>query len=325
MTAAEGAPSGCRSPAAPDPPHGASIRRVLLFGFAVIAILWAICVYAALTHEGADGGNRAVAGICGLGVLLTTLIAAAMFVHADRLERRVRAQQLKDAQNARDLQRLSSRLVEAHEEERRNVARELHDEIGQALTAIKMELAHVVRSQGRDEATGPLESARAATDAAIRSVHDLTQMLHPRILDELGLVAALETHVREFSRRTGIPTDLKHDAVESSPDSRVALCAYRIVQEALTNVARHAAASRCQVTLEHSRGAIRLTVEDDGKGFDSRTGGARGGVGLLGIQERVAACGGKYSVETGAGKGTRMMVELPLHAGSSALGSLGSA
>ena len=145
-------------------------------------------------------------------------------------------------QNARDLQRLSARLVEALEQERRAVARELHDEVGQALTAIKMELSHAERARPGELPVGALEAARVATDSALHTVRDLTRLLHPRILDELGLVAAVETLVREFSRRTGVATELDHDEVEGRLDARVSLCAYRIVQEALTNVGRHAAA-----------------------------------------------------------------------------------
>ncbi len=296
----------------PDSPAGQPrFRRMLLLGFGLMLLAWALCVYQAI-RAGPEGAQRGDVIADVLGLLLTAAVGVVVLVRAGLLERRIREQQVKDAQTARHLQRLSACLVDALEEERRSVARELHDEIGQALTAIKMELSHAERTQTPDGMTGPLASAKAATEGALHTVRDLTRMLHPRILDELGLIAALETHVRDFSRRTGIPVDLTHDGVESRINPRVALCAYRVVQEALTNISRHAAATRCRVSLTRVRDAIRLTIEDNGKGFDPQAVAPGGGVGLLGIQERAIGCGGKWALETGPGRGTRVSVELPV-------------
>ena len=180
MNSSDGARSVCRSPAARGPRRNPpTIWRALLFGFAPIVLAWAICLYLALAQRqavSAAGGGRGLVVLCGLGFLLTVSIAGAVLRRTVRLERGIRDQQVKDGQNASDLQRLSGRLVDVLEQERRHVARELHDEIGQALTAIKMELSRAERSQTAEATGGPLESARAATDSALHTVRDLTRM-----------------------------------------------------------------------------------------------------------------------------------------------------
>ncbi len=314
MTASDGVRSVCRPPApAGRHLHAPNQHLAILLGFTATLILWmtGLCWALGLFGTPFSGvvSTRLPIAVCAAGLVVTVLVAAVTL----RPERdgRARGRRAEDVHSARNLQRLSSRLVEAIEKERRHVARELHDEIGQALTAIKMELAQAERSQTPEGVSAALQSARTATDAALHAVRDLSRMLHPRILDDLGLAAALEMQVRDFSRRTGIPAQLSHDAVEHRADARVALCAYRIVQEALTNVGRHAAATRCDVSLSHHPGTLRVIVQDDGRGFDPQA-AAGDGVGLLGIQERVAGCGGRYSLETAPGRGTRLVVDLPL-------------
>ena len=251
--------------------------------------------------------TSAAAIVLGLG------IAFLVTHHAGDLETRIRQQLVKDAQNTRDLQRLSARIVGAQEEERRSIARELHDEIGQALTAIKVEVA--VAQRGLDAAgcaAHSLDDVRMITDHALQAVRDLSQLLHPALLEDMGLPAALDRYLRNFSTRTGIQAQLLQDRMEERLASQVEICAYRIVQEAMTNIVRHAEASSCRVYLQRLPNTLLLTVEDDGKGFDPKgAAGPPAGLGLLGVQERVSGLRGTFRLESQPGKGTRLTVELP--------------
>lgn len=250
----------------------------------------------------------------GLALVLSLLVAVAVTRHAGRLEARIREQAQQDLQNTRDLQRLSAKLVRAQEEERRTIARELHDEIGQALTAIKVELALAERS-GRttDRSDDAFREARSITDRALQQVRDLSQLLHPALLDDLGLPATMEWYLKRFSHRTGIRADLLQDRMEARLATEIETCVYRIAQEALTNVARHSDASTCRVYLQRLARTVLLTIEDDGKGFvvaEQQPAEGRG-LGLLGIQERVAGFRGTFRCESEPGRGTRLTVELP--------------
>jgi signal transduction histidine kinase len=222
---------------------------------------------------------------------------------------------LKDAENTRDLQRLSAKLVSAQEDERRAIARELHDEVGQALTAIKVELSLAGRGLAANAREGAaFEEARKLTDHGLQLVRDLSQMLHPAMLDDLGLPETVAWYLNAFSKRTGVRTELIQDRIEERLASEIETCLYRIVQEALTNVARHAEARSCRVYLQRLPRTVLLTVEDDGRGFPPRkgpAGEARRGLGLLGIEERVSGFRGSLTIETAPGKGTRLTVELP--------------
>jgi len=258
----------------------------------------------------------------GLAVLLGLGIAFLVTRYAAGLEARIRQQLLEDLKNKSDLQRLSARLVHAQEEERRAIARELHDEVGQALTAIKMDLAMAERSlESSAKARTPLEEARSIAERVVQSVRDLSQLLHPAMLDDLGLPDTLNWYLRGFSKRTGIRAELVQDRMGERLAQEVEVCAYRIVQEALTNVqealtnvAKHAQASRCRVYLQRLPYTLLITVEDDGKGFDPRrleAGDTQRGLGLVGIQERASGLGGTFRLESNPGKGTRLSVELP--------------
>lgn len=250
----------------------------------------------------------------GLALMASLVIAVAVTRHAGRLEARIREQAQREVQNTRDLQRLSAKLVHAQEEERRTIARELHDEIGQALTAIKVELAVAERGvAGTDRSGEAFREARGITDRALQQVRDLSQLLHPALLDDLGLPAAIEWYLRRFSARTGIRTELLQEGMETRLAMEIETCIYRIAQEALTNVARHSAASACRVYLQRLPRTVLLTIEDDGKGFlmPEEVPAAGRGLGLLGIQERVSGFRGNFRCESQPGRGTRLTAELP--------------
>ncbi len=222
---------------------------------------------------------------------------------------------MQDAQNARELQELSAKLITAQEEERRSIARELHDEVGQVLTAIKVELAVVQRTI---EASGGsarlLEDARSITDGALTTVRDLSHLLHPALLDDLGLPAAVEWYLRGFGKRHDLRVEILHDRMDERLTPEIEVSAYRIVQEALTNVAKHARATACRVYLQRLPNTILITVEDDGVGFDAaeaERAGRHRGLGLIGIRERASYLRGTVRLESAPGKGTRLTVEVP--------------
>lgn len=252
-----------------------------------------------------------------LGVALATSLGIALLAtfYAGRLEDRIRRQRAKEAQNTRDLQLLSAKLLTAQEEERRSLARELHDEVGQALTAIKVEIAVAQRASGTSpDATAALDDARAIADGVLHTVRDLSRLLHPSLLDDLGLAAAAEWYLNGFGRRHGVRTDLLQDGMDERLAPETESAAYRIIQEALTNVAKHAHASNCRLYLQRLTNTLLVTIEDDGVGFDlnaPRTSDGARGLGLVNIRERVAQLRGTMRMESGAGRGTRLTVEVP--------------
>lgn len=251
----------------------------------------------------------------GFAVAASFLIGLTAIRRVATLEQELRRQQELDARNNADLQRLSAQLLSAQEEERRVIARELHDEVGQALTAIKVELAVAERS-----ADGPalaLGTARMLTEGALHSVRDLSRLLHPAVLDDIGLAAALEAYVREFRKRYDMPVEFEVDQPDFRLSAPAETAAYRIVQEALTNIARHARATSCGVRMRRLRSGVEISIEDNGIGFDAdaQPGPREGaGLGLLGMQERVVRLGGTFAVHSAPGRGTRVRVTLPVDA-----------
>jgi signal transduction histidine kinase len=252
--------------------------------------------------------------LLGLALAIGLAIAFVAAAYADTLDRRIRRQLLKDVALTKELQNLSAKLVTAQEEERRLIARELHDEIGQALTAVKVELAHVERViQGPGSHGVLLSDVRAITDGALQQVRNLSYLLRPPALDEFGLVAALNSYVTSFNKRHDIHTQVIHKDMSQRLSPEMETAVYRIVQEALTNVARHSRASFCTVSLMRSRSSLRVTVEDDGEGFHVGDAAlSAGGLGLIGIRERIAHLNGRVFFESTPGRGTSICIELPV-------------
>jgi signal transduction histidine kinase len=211
-------------------------------------------------------------------------------------------------------QRLSQQLLEAQETERRHLARELHDEIGQALTAVKINLQALQRSPG--DSAGRLAESIAIVDRALQQVRNLSLDLRPSLLDDLGLVAALRWYLDRQGQRAGLATEFDARPPEIRADAAVETACFRVAQEALTNVVRHAQARRAMLELQRHNGELELTVSDDGIGFDvaaAREKAVRGGsLGLLGMQERVLLMGGRMDIQSARGQGTRLVACLPV-------------
>ena len=251
-------------------------------------------------------------GVLSLAIIASFGIALGAVRYAGRLEQRLRQQAVAQARNAADLQRLSAKLITTQEEERRTISRDLHDEVGQGLTAIKVELA-VADTAIHAAGLSPelLKNARTIADGTLATIRDLSQLLRPPMLDDLGLADALQSYTETFGRRHQVRVDFIHSGLTDRLPPDLETSVYRIVQEALTNVAKHARASACRVTVARRPHAMSITVEDDGLGFDAEAAGV-GGLGLVGIRERALQFQGTFDIRRGTKRGTRLTVELPL-------------
>jgi len=213
----------------------------------------------------------------------------------------------------RTLRKLSASLVEAREEERRRIARELHDELGQRLTALKLELATLDRADTARSRTERTQAMMEMVDDTVAATRRISMDLRPLMLDDLGLNAAIEWLARDFERHTGLRTTLRLAPIQDLIDNRTSTTLYRIVQEALTNCARHARANAAEVVIAPEEEGILLTVSDDGDGFSTvPPQSPRGSFGLIGIRERVYMLGGELSLSNTPGGGARLVVYLPL-------------
>lgn len=242
---------------------------------------------------------------------VVTGIVVALFtiLYTRRLERNSESVRM-------ELKRLSQHMVKAQELERRNISRELHDEVGQMLTGLRMELANLdvpaIRQNTADYQR--LEEAKRLTERTLQCVRDLSMLLRPSMLDDLGLSPALRWQAREFSRRSSIPVNLSIDGeVDAVPDD-VRTCVYRVVQEALTNIARHAQARRINLRVRREGEHILVTIEDDGRGFDVAAAPPTLGIGLIGLKERVSELSGTTRIVSRPDKGTQISVQLPIPA-----------
>jgi signal transduction histidine kinase len=253
----------------------------------------------------------------GIGLGAAFFVAAGCAVYISRVEHqnRRRYQEVVKARGA--LERLSARLVDAQETERRSISRELHDQVGQTLNAVLVEAANLAKRipAGDSESLQYLDNIRKFADSSVNSIRDIALLLRPSMLDDLGLIPALEWQAREVSRRSGVHVKVIADNVTDSLPDEVRTCIYRVVQEALQNVSRHSGAKSGVVTVREDKGAISLTVEDDGNGFDSEK---MRGLGILGMEERVRQLKGQIEIQSSPGKGTVLRVSLPV--GHAAIG-----
>jgi signal transduction histidine kinase len=259
--------------------------------------------------------------------LETNMKAAEELIHALRTqqvdaivgERHVMLVRLKQAEenlksSRNQLRALATYLLSARENERAVIARELHDEFGQALTSLQLGLSWISRKMtpGQQPLQEKIRSLSAITTSLIRSVKNIASELRPGVLDELGLVKTLKSEAREFERHTGIQCRFKTNTAKAKFDRSAAVAIFRIVQAALTNVARHAHASRTLITLMKKKNGLIVTVMDNGKGISRKLIDSHDSLGITGMRERTLALGGTFTLGGSRSKGTILTVQIPL-------------
>jgi signal transduction histidine kinase len=260
-----------------------------------------------------SGLGRTLAISFGSGLLLVL----GSMAYIIRLERETRARYVELARNRQELQQLSARLVDAQETERRAISRELHDEIGQALGAMLVDIARLAHttSPERPEVRTQLDNLKSVAERTFQSVRNIALLLRPSMLDDLGLAAALDWQGRELSRRSQIEVSVDSDAVPEDLPDEYRICIYRLVQEALNNAVKHSGARNAKVVVERSEKSMKVQVSDDGRGFDAAK---LRGLGILGMEERVKRLGGTLRIESEPGHGSSVIAELPLPSSGSA-------
>ena len=251
----------------------------------------------------------------GFALSLGSVVALVTTFRVAVLERRHNEQTRRIEEAENNLRRLSRRLVQTQEVERKSLSRELHDEVGQMLTALRIEVGNLQSIKNADEATfcGHIEGIKQLSTDAMRVIRDLAMGLRPSMLDDFGLAPALEWQGREFSRHTGVPAAVTVDGTLDDLPETHRTCIYRVVQEALTNCAKHAKAKNVRVTV-HGRGeSVEAVVADDGVGFNTAL--RVGGLGLMGIDERVQELEGTLRIISQPGRGTTLRVQIPVKHG----------
>jgi signal transduction histidine kinase len=247
--------------------------------------------------------------VCG-----SILAGAILMVAAHRLNKSSQEQSLlfgQIAERERQYQLLADRLQAVREEERGHLAREIHDVLGQSLTAIKLDLSIVNRRLEKGDtitAIQKLKQGSAAVDDSIRLLRRIATELRPPLIDYVGLAAAIQAYANDFGQRTGLELvlDLQSDRMPLTADQRIAL--YRIFQESMTNIVRHAGTNKAWVSLGFEAGRLSLKIEDQGRGFDMH--GSKTSLGLLGMQERARLIGAGFSIASEPGKGTAICVTM---------------
>jgi signal transduction histidine kinase len=216
--------------------------------------------------------------------------------------------------------RLSQSLVAAQEQERKSISRELHDEVGQTLNALLVDAGNLEKRIPESDAQSRqlLNSIRRLADTSVNEIRDIALLLRPSMLDDLGLTAAIQWQAREVSRRTGLAVRVSAEAVADDLPEGLSVCLYRIAQEALQNVTRHAQAKTVHIELKQTLDRLVLSVHDDGIGFDAEN--VRG-LGAVGMEERLRQIGGVLRVTSQPGKGTTLVAEVPVPSRGHSAGS----
>lgn len=228
-----------------------------------------------------------------------------------------------------NLRYLSCQILNVQEEERKRISRELHDEVGQALTAVNVNLA-VLKKAASGSASHLLQKindAQGLLERTMKTVHDFSRELRPALLDDLGLIPALRSFVKDFSERTSVRVNFSSSSEVEKMETDQKTVFYRVAQESLTNISKHAQATESRITLRRDKKGIRMEISDNGKSFRveqhlSPEVKGKKRLGLLGIQERVRLANGKCEVESTPGKGTRVRIWIPFRIGGFSGGQL---
>jgi signal transduction histidine kinase len=276
-----------------------------------------------LNERQLNAGNERVVGLLlrfQTRLSLTLLAALALGLgmaafstrHILRLEASSQLRYREVAEARQQLTNLSAKLVQAQEAERRALSIELHDEVGQALSAVLVELKNLsirLDAQSPEASRSNVESIKGLVEGTVRVVRNMALLLRPSMLDDLGLIPALRWQAREMSKRTAIDVSVATELASDDLPEQFKTCLYRVVQEALHNCERHSGATTVRIRVHQEDGRLTLRIQDDGKGFNADQ---VKGLGLLGIEERVSRLGGACEVDSQIGGGTILTVELPL-------------
>ena len=229
----------------------------------------------------------------------------------DITERKQAEEELKKSKDR--LRALSARIQSVREEERENISREIHDDLGQQLTGLKLDLAWLSRHLNPDqsELNDKAKSMAQLIDHTVRTIRRISTELRPRILDDFGLVAALEWQAQEFANKTGITCRFRATVQELDLKADLSIAVFRIFQEALTNIARHSRATRVQASLQSDPKGLVLTIRDNGQGISEQEIDRSSSLGLVGMRERALIIGGTVAIQGKKGKGTSVILRLP--------------
>lgn len=257
------------------------------------------------------GFRREILLTASLTVLFGLGLAFLAIGRVQALERESETRYREVALAREELHQLSARLVSAQEEERRNLSRELHDEVGQSMSAMLVELGNLASMMPAGDAAAreQLQRVKKLAESNVGVVRNMALLLRPSMLDDLGLVPALKWQAKEVARRTGMKVRVDAEDVSDDLPDLYRTCIYRVVQEALHNATRHSQAAHVRVTVRRDVSGVRVEIQDDGSGFASRQ---EKGMGILGMEERVHHLGGQFRLQSEPGRGTTISVSLPL-------------
>jgi PAS domain S-box-containing protein len=277
------------------------------------------CFYDITERKEAEEAHRRIAVLAATNTKLELEIAHRRTVEqALKQSEQHQGRLLEESRHMRDqLRHLSRQLLSAQEEERKRISRELHDVIGQTLTGINLRLAtlKVQAAMNTKDREQNITRAQELVVEAVNVVHQFARELRPAVLDDIGLIPALHTFMKGFNEETGIQVSLSAFAAVEHLEGDKRIVFFRIVQEALTNVARHAQASRVEVNIQKLNGAVCMKIKDDGKGLaaeSARHGQKNKRLGLLGMKERLEMVGGQFTIQSVSGHGTTVTAEIPL-------------
>lgn len=268
-----------------------------------------------LSRSRREGASRLL-WVLSFSVVVALVVAGISIAHSENLEHQA-AEGYEEVEKARaELQAFSVRLMQLQEEERTRLSHELHDEIGGSLATFRLEVARAESLLGREdtEARERLGRARELSERTVETVRNISALLRPALLDDLGLYAALDWQVEEFTRRTRVPCQLHYvEAPKSLPDS-VKTCVYRVIQESLHNCEKYASASNVVIAIDQTEDALTVAIRDNGQGMAGRErNGRRGGrFGIIGMRQRAASLGGSLTVTSPAEGGVQVVLHLPL-------------
>jgi signal transduction histidine kinase len=258
------------------------------------------------------GFRRSLAVALAIALCVGLLVAAYSIRGVLQLEQQASQRYREVVDARRQLKDLSARLVETQEQERRLISRELHDEVGQSLSALLVGLSNLSAKVSASSGPGMKDdftAIRRLAEDSVNVVRNMALLLRPSMLDDLGLIPALQWQAREISRRSGIRVNVIAEQVSDELPETHKTCIYRLVQEALHNGSRHAEPQSMCVRVRQEAACLRLSIQDDGKGFNVTQ---QKGLGLIGMQERVATLGGLFEVDSQVGRGTIISAALPL-------------